>query len=390
MPAKPSITPLSARLLLVLASTAIGILAVEGVFRAIGFDFEAGQEDAYEAYPIFYRQPRQPFGEVFFHREGPASWTGPVLTTAFRLEGGLDDAYRDEPDATITYDTEGFRNPNTLTTWDVVVVGDSFVELGHLPYEDLFTTQLGRLLDVRVKNLGASYSGPYTYTAFLNHFGVAPRARHAMMVFFEGNDLIDLQREAAWQQTFIATGERPYRAIERQPSFLKASYRLLRRLVRGEWQHTRFFRNASVEAQGTAHAATVTYTPPEASQLSPALRTTLDEALEAWARAAQAQGMRPWLVYMPCKRRVLDSHLRFTAETPHPLATWHPTDLPAFLKQRAQHYAIDFIDVTPALRRETQHGQMTYNLVWDTHLNAHGAAVVAQTLADTLRDHLVP
>ena len=51
---------------------------------------------------------------------------------------------------------------------------------------------------------------------------------------------------------------------------------------------------------------------------------------------------------------------------------------------------VDFIDVTPALIHETQQGRMTYNLIWDTHLNAHGAAVVAQALADALRDHLVP
>ena len=384
MPTKTPTSPFFSKLLLVLASTALCVLAVEGVFRWIGFDFEAGQQQAYEAYPPFYRQPRKPLGDVFFHRHGPAAWTGQVLAIGLRNDGGLDDAFADEPEAIITYDHDGFRNPDDLADWNLVVIGDSFVELGHLPYEALFTTHLARLLGTRVKNVGASYSGPLTYVAYLKHFGAAPSARHALMVFFEGNDLIDIEREAAWQQTFETTGERPYRTFEKQSSFLKATYRFGRQLRQGRFQPKRRFQNAYFTSPGGEQAVSVHYTPPRADQVSAEALAAMDRALATWAATARTLGLRPWLVYMPCKRRVLDGHLRFLDDTPPALAAWQPTDLPAFIEQLAEQQGVDFIDVTPALVQETRQGRLTYNGLWDTHLNRHGTTVVARTLAEAL------
>lgn len=388
MPALP-FSPSSLRtLVLMVAATAVCLLVAEGAFRLIGFDFEAGQKRAYAAYPPFYRQPRKPLGDVFFHRHGPATWTGNPLAAGLRADGGLDDAYADEAEVTITYDAEGFRNPDTLTAWTLAIGGDSFVELGHLPYADLFTTQLGRHLAVGVKNLGASYSGPLTYAAFLERFGAAPGTRHALMVFFEGNDLTDLDREAGWLRAFERTGTRTYRRLEKQPSLLKALYRLTARLARGEVRHTRFFSNAYLATPEGEQAVSVHYTPPASDAVPSVTKEALRQALAAWAAEARARGMRPWLVYMPCKRRVFHGHLRFTAETPQDLAAWQPTDLPALAGQLAAEHAMGFIDVTPALVRETRQGRLTYNPVWDTHLNRHGASIVARTLADTLRAYL--
>lgn len=375
-------------LLLALVSTVLTVLAIEGLFRVIGFDFEAGRERAFMAYPICYRQPRKPLGDVFFHRYGPATWTGQVLATGLRNDGGLGEAYVDEPEVTITYDAEGFRNPDTLAHWTLVVVGDSFVEQGYLPYEDLFTTQLGRLLGVPVKNAGAGYSGPLSYVAYLQHFGAAPGARHAVMIFFEGNDLIDLERETQWTHLFAATGKREYRDFKKQPSFLRAGYRFLARRMRGEHLHKRFFRNAYFAADDGEVAVSVSYTPPAADAVSPSARHGLGRALAAWAATADTLGMKPWLVYMPCKRRVLHERLRFIDETPQDFVDWRPTDLPAWVKQQAETHGIGFIDVTPVLLRETRQGRLTYNPIWDTHLNRRGSALVAEVLADTLRHHL--
>ncbi len=148
MPSNLPKTSFFSKLLLVLVSTLIGVLAVEGLCRLIGFDFEAGRQRAFMAYPIAYRQPRKPLGDVFFHRYGPVTWKGRVLATGLRRDGGLDSAYVDEPEVTIAYNSEGFRNLDALADWTLVVGGDSFVEQGYLPYEDLITTHLGRLLGV--------------------------------------------------------------------------------------------------------------------------------------------------------------------------------------------------------------------------------------------------
>jgi hypothetical protein len=80
-----------------------------------------------------------------------------VLASGLHSNGGLDEAV-----STIRYDGDGFRNPQDLDDWDLVVIGDSIVESGYLPYDALLTTQLGRLLDARVKNGGVSYTGPWS------------------------------------------------------------------------------------------------------------------------------------------------------------------------------------------------------------------------------------
>ena len=376
------------KLLLVLASTLLSVLAVEGLFRLIGFDFEAGRQRAFMAYPICYRQPRKPLGDVFFHRYGPVTWKGRVLATGLRLDGGLDSAYVDEPEVTIAYDGEGFRNPEAWADWTLIVVGDSFVEQGYLPYEDLFTTQMGRRLGVPIKNAGASFSGPLSYVPYLKHFGAAPGARHALMVFFEGNDLTDVDREAQWSLLFEATGKREHRDFVKQSSFLKAGYRFLSRLVKGDFQQDRFFRNAYFQAVDGDVAVSVNYTPPGSDAVRPLTRYSLDRALADWAETADTLGMKPWLVYMPCKRRVLHDRLRFIDETPQEFVDWRPTDLPAFMEQRADTHGIGFIDVTPVLLRETHQGRLTYNPIGDTHLNRRGSALVAKVIADTLRKHL--
>ena len=118
-----------------------------------------------------------------------------MLSTYLKQNGGVDPAYTNEREVTITYDSEGFRNPEDLRDWKMVFAGDSFTELGYLPYEDLFTTHLGALLHTSVKNLGVGYTGTLTQTYYLKLYGKSASTTDAFLVFFEGNDLDDLLRE---------------------------------------------------------------------------------------------------------------------------------------------------------------------------------------------------
>ncbi len=370
----PDLPRAGSRILTVAVALSISVVVVEVVFCTVGYDFEPGREKARNAWPIFYRQPHIPVGDVFFQREGPATWSGKVLRTGYVLSGGRSEAYTNEPDVIVTYDSDGFRNPDTLSDWEIVVVGDSFVELGHLPSDALFTTELSRLVGLRVKNVGVSHTGPLAYVTYLEHFGAAPSTRHAIMIFFEGNDLLDLMRERDAVHRFETDGDRDYRSLEPQSSFIRAIWRTVRRLrpQRAKTELDAFFRERGV---------TLGYAPPDVTDLPDDLRAALDSSLVAWARAARKHRMTPWLAYMPCKRRVMHSYVRYAELNTD---TWQPNDLPAYVRERALHYGISFVDLTPALRHESATGRMTYNEIWDTHLNRHGAAVVARTLADSL------
>jgi hypothetical protein len=368
------------KLILAGLSTLVAVSAVEIVCRAFDVDLEP-QPKTLAAVPTFYRKPTIPFGAgPFLRRPGPDAWTGNVLRAGMRASGILDEAYADAGTLTVTYDRQGFRNPETLTDWDVAIVGDSFTELGYLPYDQLPTTWIGRLTGMHVKNLGVSYTGPLSYVALLKEYGRAASTKVAVMSFFEGNDLDDLQREERFVRAFAEHGRRnrnPYK----QTSFVMATYHFFKHALAAK----RTVRNADfITPSGASVPVSVSYAPPGRAEMSPAQVAGLDRALASWAETARSMGMTPWLAYMPCKRRVLDGYLRFTKTASAQMVAWHPSDLPDLVREQCRAHGIRFIDATPALRGATEAGTLTYNPIWDTHVNRRGAEIVATEIASAL------
>ena len=384
-----------ANALLALASVTLTVSALEIGFRLANFDFEF-KARAFRNLPIFFRQPTMPFEPGLFRRPGPDVWRGQVLNTMARYRAwqrklGTDDTYRDEAPVTITYDSMGFRNPPDLSDWDIVVAGDSFTELGFLPYSELFTTQLGELLHKRVKNLGVSFTGTITQTAYLTEFGRSPSTKEAVVVFFEGNDVADIiVEQRSMQQRLTTNGwdalqQRNLDLLPRQTSFLTAAYRLLtEELVAREVPGKIDLVNAYFVWGGSETPLTLEFPriiPQDPSDLSASYKKAVAEAIKGWGAAARTLGLRPWLVYMPCKRRVFEGYLRWKPpEAAIPLAP----GMPEWIRDLATDAGIGFIDVTPALRAETAAGRLTYNTVMDSHLNRHGSLTVGRALAEAL------
>ena len=382
-------------------SVVVTVAAAELFFRLIRFDL-SGRQRAFESRPIFYRMPTVPTGSVFFRRPGPAQWSGNVLSASMPQRSGWlrssrEDPYADLADVTIEYDREGFRNPLDLDLWKIVVVGDSFTELGYLPYEDLFTTRLAQRLGVRVKNLGVSFTGPLTHVHYLETYGASSELRHAVWVFFEGNDLDDLRRERAALRRYEEDGERIRRDIAPETSLvghLAGQIRLMRMLRRlreaqpnGPPSRRALFRTDAGEVE-----VTISYLPPSPDRLGGRRRSALREVMAQWAHASRRLGSVPWLVYMPCKRRVLDGHLRFIEGAADEITRWSPTDLPGTVRALAQRHGIRFIDLTPGLAARAAAGQLSYNPVWDTHLDRDGSHRVGELIAEAwaARWHAAP
>jgi hypothetical protein len=328
--------PWRSSLALALASFVTSVLVVETAFRALGFDF-AFRARAFEKLPIFYRQPVVSVGSVFFRRPGPARWEGQVLTPGMERVGVAPELRPAEPEVSISYDELGFRNPEDLRDWK------------------------------------------------------AASARHAVLAFFEGNDLQDLQREArglaeAQRRGFPPTVRSPLlERIQPQSSFLRASWELLARERRRPPSHVG---NAFFVHGGTSTPVTLSYAPPGAEDLGPRMRALLESALQDWADAARSLGMRAWLLYLPCKERVLHGRLRFRREAPPKLAGWTPTDLPELVGTLAARHGIGFVDPTPELEAEVAEGRLPFNGIWDTHLDRLGCRVVARVLAAALAPEL--
>ena len=385
--------------LLALISTVVAVSTLEWLCRAVNVDFEF-KAHAYNTLPIFFRPPTVPVGTAFFRHAGPARWEGKVLDQYYRMMGGRDGRYRDEPAVSITYDALGFRNPDDLADWDIVVVGDSFTELGYLPYEDLFTTRVGTILGLRVKNLGVSGTGPFTHVAYLAEYGKAASTRDALLVFFEGNDFIDMVHEHERMEAAASAGGRhpsvielPSRLTELPPqrSFLTAVYRLLtgRRPEEAVGLHPmaaqtnpESFNAYFVYWNGSTTPVQFELVAPSADRLTPLQRQLTNEAIHDWATTARRLGLRPWLVFMPCKRRVLDGFFTWKDGASRvPL----PRGIPQLVHSVAAANRVGFIDVSPQLEEETRAGHLTYNAVGDSHLNRLGSLVVARVIADALR-----
>ena len=371
----------SEKLCLIVVSIFIALSFLEGVFRVMAFDF-AREEAASRKLAPFYREPTVPTGEAFFRRFGPEQWTGQVLNTLLKQYHISPNPYENEPSITVTYNHLGFRNEAGFADWEVVVVGDSFTELGHLKYDQIFTTILGKILNIRVLNLGASVTGPLTHLSYLRDYGFAPSTRHVIVVFFEGNDLVDLRQEYTVLMRYRETGRREYREFKTQTSLLRALLnrpQSPRRKTPAD-KVTAHFKNTNGDIP-----ISLDYLPPEKAKLPAETMDQLEYFFRRYAELVQEKQIKAWLVYMPCKLRVVYGHIEFTKDAPEDQKQWKPSDFPQIMSALSRRYGIDFIDMTPVLVEETKRsGELLYSPMYDTHLNSRGSLVVAKELARNL------
>ena len=394
---RTTIFQISSALCLVLVSLFVVLAVGEVVLRIIGFDF-ARQEKVWRELPPAFRQPIVPTGKVFFRREGPERWTGRPLNVY--IKGSLPNPYTAEPVMTIEYNGQGFRNPQEMKSWEIAVAGDSFTELGYLPYDQLFTSILARALNVSVLNLGTSYTGPLTQLSYLQDYGLSAGTKHVLIVFYEGNDLDDLSGEYSALERWNATGQRDYREFQKQPSLLvflyQTAYRLKKQMFSPQTAPqernvvTAYFKSGSGDVPVTLAPSDG---PPGRSELPAGTMQHLQYFFSHYADFGRERRITIWLAYMPTKLRVLHGNLEFSRAmlTKLPklkrLESWKPNDLPALLAELCTKYGVRFIDLTPALIRETgKSGRLLYNSLYDTHLNQEGSRVVGEELALHLKD----
>lgn len=358
-------------------------------FRVARFDFDtmaitSSGEDPRAAYPVCFRVPEKPFAGVFFQRPGNQEWTGRPLTTYLRIRHGADHAYEDEQPFTATYDADGFRNPPDMRDWDVVVAGDSFTETGYLPHDDIFTSIAAAQSGWRIRNLGVCNTGTFTHVRYLEHFGRAPSCRHAVLAFYDGNDVLEAAEEMEDLEKNRATGWRPSREMQPQASLLKACYRVAKKVAALPPDHR--YQDAWFTAGG--HETPISMRP-RPMPLDPETMTArqievLDRALDEWTAAAKRLGMTPWLLYLPANNRTYHGLVRFAGNASAESRAWKPGSLPAHVRAMCGKRGIQFIDACPVLREAAESGTLVYNPILDTHLNREGSRLVGELLAKSL------
>jgi hypothetical protein len=357
--------------------------SAELFFRAIGHDFSPWKVRK-EQIPPFYLLPDEPFGDGLFKRRGPLTWTGQVLATRVRQLGIAPNPYEAEPTITVTYDADGFRNPPGLTDWDVVVAGDSFTELGFLPDEQLSTSVLARALGRRVKNLGVCATSTLCQLAYLERFGLSPSTKDAIIVFYEGNDVRELDVEFEAVEAWRRTGENPRAQRGNQHSLVVALVRALQRSRTPEGTQVEIADAVFAGRDGDV-PLTVAHASQDPAAMPAVQKERLATVLDRYAAIAAEHGLRPWLVCVPCKLRVHRERLRFLPRAKPGLRGWTPDELPRFLADLCAARRIRFVDAAPALRAAADaSGELLFNSIYDTHLDARGAAIVGEEMARAL------
>jgi len=125
-----------------------------------------------------------------FARPADFSWTGPVrgdIASAWNIP------LAPAKNVSFTTDERGFRNRETRSAADVVLLGDSFVEGWYVSDDATAAAELERRLDRPVANLGVSGYGTLQQLDVLLRDALPLRPDLVAWFFFEGNDLYDDQ-----------------------------------------------------------------------------------------------------------------------------------------------------------------------------------------------------
>jgi hypothetical protein len=280
----------------------------------------------------------------------------------------------------VACDRNGFRNACDLSTAEVVVLGDSFVEGGLVTAGDLMTATLARLLGCTVANLGQSAYGPQQELAVLKRFGTSLRPRLCIWTFYEGNDLDDVERYEQLRQDRVPT---VVRSTPRERSFGRNALRVLAERLsplltpdpadRAPW-------GTLQNDDGRTTQLFFQHQGPQLSSRGVAALNKVVSVLNAAHTACVANQVSLLVVFVPEKFRVYREYCTFRPA--NPCVDWVLDDLPGQLGARvtALGPGIGFLDLTPTLAAEAARGRLLY-FADDTHWSAEGHEVAGRAVA---------
>lgn len=287
------------------------------------------------------------------------------------------------------YDSHGLRNESDLEAADIVVIGDSFVEGWGVPASGLLTSHLARQLNRTVANLGQSWYGPQQELELLRRFGLPLRPDTCVWIFYEGNDLLDVQRYKWATQEWEVFSKTLHSFVQR--SFSKnailAVRRLLDRIQNGSTEEIRWYEDRAGIFRAADGGNIRIYFPAPMLLLSKSDEEALEQVRVSLIQASDlchAIGARFLVVFAPNKFRVYED---FTELDAHALPRdWVINDLPERIEAIVGADIPDgrFLDLTPAMKTHARNGSLVYFPGQDTHWSPEGHSVAATAIGDAI------
>ncbi len=288
-------------------------------------------------------------------------------------------------------DRNGFRNASDLQQAPVVLIGDSFIEGYKVAQDDVCSSQLGKILDLDVSNLGQCDYGLDQELVVLQRFAVKLKPRVVVWFFFEGNDLQSIEEYRAAVADWDTYAGRVDGAWNR--SFCHSARNRLEQWLDNylveDLDNVRL-NSAPLQAEIPGDAipgdAVTMYFGAGPRLVSIEHEATLfDEAQDVLRRAqaiCDANDIRFLVALIPVRFRVY----RDLCELPDDghLAECQPNDTPERLRRCCLDARINYLDLTLTLKAAAEEGKLVY-LADDDHWSAKGHAVVAEKIAGHIR-----
>ena len=287
------------------------------------------------------------------------------------------------------YDQYGLRNDTDLESADLIVIGDSFVEGLGVSAKDMLTTQLAEQLNRPVANIAQSWYGPNQELELLRRYGLRFDPKICVWVFYEGNDLADMQRYTMATRDWESFSK-DFHSF-RQRSFMKNAILAIRRMLPPIPNKNMFDRDRMKEQSGLYKSPSGQmirlYFHDKGYYLSEDDRIAIKELSSVLGQAHQlchAVGAKFFFVFAPTKFRVYRDFTEFSAEAQP--RYWVINDLPQKLEAMVLENFPDgkFLDLTTALVDQAKQEPLLY-FNYDTHWSAEGHRIAASAIANIVR-----
>ncbi len=366
------------------------------------------------------RPPRFVQSETSYHR--PANWK-------------YESTFHDQPRARRTYpnapagyppisfhftcDARGFRNPAQVDSCDILAVGDSFVEGSEVSDEQPWARVLGASTGWSVYNLGMAGGNTHDYLLNLKNVGLALSPRVVLVMIYEGNDF----RGTTIQ---IDRDEREDDVVDNQVALVFKLSPVVLAVRRAIEEHLTSLNATAWVPNAEALALMPVLVGPQADRhpyvFDPKDLLWFDftaakfaaskgfadtcTAVRGMADECRVAGARLVVLYAPNKPHVLMTDIADRPEQVRAFVSLIKRNLPPAdrltrqLREGVQapeqamadfcrRQNIDFLSLTPALRREMEAGNRVY-FTYDQHWTPEGHAVVARAVEDYLKEHNLP
>jgi PAS domain S-box-containing protein len=286
----------------------------------------------------------------------------------------------------LRYDKNGFRNDQDLTSAEIAVIGDSYIESPMIPGSLLATTRLAEIQSKTVANLGQAGYGPQQELAVLKRYALPLHPKYVVWVFYEGNDLLDALGYAE-KVSFLNSHRNSIDTVWNR-SLTKSSMSWMVRLVRGcvPEQHLKASHATVLDDEGKEHrvyfkgySASASLTTQEIDALKQSVA-----AIEEAYRLVQNEGARFIVVFAPTAFRVYHDIVNFDTDEGN-ISQWELNDLPDRFRKMIYDISPDvgYLDLTPAFKSALRKNSLVF-LSDDTHWSSDGHRVVAEALAGAL------